>query len=64
MSLVHDQYIFVGRQDFFKDNTVLDQNHFCIEVFLEGIGTEIRSESDPITSVCCGGECDLKEERR
>ena len=43
---------------------ILDQDHFCIEVFLEGKGAEIRSESDFITSVCCGGECDLKEERR
>ena len=30
---------------------ILDQDHFCIEVFLEGKGAEIRSESDFITSV-------------
>ena len=43
---------------------ILDQDHFCIEVFLEQNGAEIRSESDFITSVCCGGECDLKEDDR
>ena len=42
---------------------ILDQDHFCIEVFLERKGEEIQSESDFITSVCCGGECYLKEEK-
>ena len=41
---------------------ILDQDYFCIEVFLDRQEAEIRSESDFITSVCCGGECDLKED--
>ena len=41
---------------------ILDQDYFCIEVFLERQGAEIRSESDFITSVCRVGDCDLKED--
>ena len=43
---------------------ILDQDYFCIEVFLERQDADIRSESEFITSVCCGAECDLKDERR
>ena len=63
MSLVHGEYIY-SSDVIISSKIILDQDHFCIEVFLAGKGAEIRSESDFTTSVYCGGECDFTEERR